>query len=536
MSDQARASQIEHWTKNRAIRKRIVITGELCLLSPASFGNGDAEGVTEIPLLRDPLKGVALLTGTSIAGALRNYLWEMEMGYATPADPKKISHKKSYTALLFGGLKGDADGEQSALIIDDALGEPPQTELRDGVAIDPITRTAADDQKYDMELLRAGTKFPLRFELLINAAEKTEKEDVERTQVREDKLRAGLARALAGLQQPGEIHLGMRKRRGLGECQVTEWSIEEYDLTTANGLSAWLHGAGERRHADDIVKLLCAPASTQTVYAAVNDQREWFHLHAYFAIESSMLIRSGTGVIDNGPDAMHIHRLEFGTDKRQPVLPGTSVAGALRSRILRIAQTLHAKKGVTLVEQLFGSDHKASGGRKYAGSRIAVRETVIDPTDTRSFVQNRIRIDRFTGGVLDNYLFDEVPLFGGPQSQVELEVHLRSPERAHIGLLLLALKDLWLADLSLGGGANVGRGRLRGVWATLTQQENNRNRTWVFHQPWDGRQHGALTIEGEPSTELEKYVHALNHWTPEISPSKIQQKEEVTHAASDPTN
>jgi len=527
MSDQTRPVQIEHWAKSRAIRKRIVITGELCLLSPASFGNGDAQGVTEIPLLRDPLKGVALLTGASIAGALRNYLWEMEMGYGVPADPQIKNHQKSHTALLFGGLKGDPEGEQSALIVDDALGDPPQTELRDGVAIDPVTRTAADDQKYDVELLRAGTKFPLRFELLLNAAGQ---EASEGTQAREDKLRAGLARALAGLQQPGEIHLGMRKRRGLGECQVTDWSLEEYDLTTARGLSAWLHGAGAHQHGDDIVKLLCASSSTQSTYAAVNDERAWFHLHAYFALESSLLIRSGTGVIDNGPDAMHLHRLEFGTDQRQPILPGTSVAGALRSRVLRIAQTLHGKAGAVLVKQLFGSDEKASeqapANKKYTGSRIAVRETVIDSTDTRSLIQNRIRIDRFTGGVLDNYLFDEAPLFGGPQSRVEIEVHLRSPQPAHIGLLLLALKDLWLADLSFGGGANVGRGRLRGVKATLTQRENNQNRTWVLSQPWDGRQHGALTITGEASMELEKFVLALKHW-----PSKPQQKEEVNHVA-----
>jgi dipeptidyl aminopeptidase/acylaminoacyl peptidase len=39
--------------------------------------------------------------------------------------------------------------------------------LRDGVAIDPRTRTAEDKKKFDIELLEAGTRFTLRFELLL---------------------------------------------------------------------------------------------------------------------------------------------------------------------------------------------------------------------------------------------------------------------------------------------------------------------------------------------------------------------------------
>ena len=60
------------------LSKRIVITGTLVLDTPAHFGNGDAEGLTDMPLLYDPLDGSPLLTGASIAGALRNYLREYD--------------------------------------------------------------------------------------------------------------------------------------------------------------------------------------------------------------------------------------------------------------------------------------------------------------------------------------------------------------------------------------------------------------------------------------------------------------------------
>jgi CRISPR/Cas system CMR subunit Cmr4 (Cas7 group RAMP superfamily) len=64
------------WQNPRGIQERIVVEGTLILETPTHLGNGDAEGPLDMPLLLDPLKGKTLLTGTSIAGALRNYVWE----------------------------------------------------------------------------------------------------------------------------------------------------------------------------------------------------------------------------------------------------------------------------------------------------------------------------------------------------------------------------------------------------------------------------------------------------------------------------
>ena len=54
--------------------------------------------------------------------------------------------------------RGDDEGEQSPLIIEDALGKATEYELRDGVKIDAKTRTAEDEKKFDMRLLAAGKK------------------------------------------------------------------------------------------------------------------------------------------------------------------------------------------------------------------------------------------------------------------------------------------------------------------------------------------------------------------------------------------
>ncbi len=411
-----------HWGKSRGIQRRIVVTGTLTLLTPAHFGNGDAEGVTDLSLIRDPLEGRALLTGATIAGALRNYLWEWQYGYQKQYETKE--HKNALAIQLFGGVQSDPNGEQSALIVDDALGEYPAIELRDGVRINPITRTAEDDMKYDVELLRGGTTFPLRFELLI--AESADENYA-------NCLRFALATALSGLETAGEICLGSRKRRGYGECQVTEWTVTDYNLTTTASLIAWLTNSGEPRTCADIHTLLTQ--STAQAEMPI-DQRHALHIRADFWLDGSLLIRSSTGEQANGPDAMHLYRLQYGSDQRTPVLPGTSVTGALRHRVLRIAQLIQPHAGAAMINQLFGSDPKhyhAKNGRSaqhesqsdanvdtaanpqkrrpYTGSKISVRETVIQ--DAHTLIQHRIRIDRFTGGVLDNYLFDEAPLFGG---------------------------------------------------------------------------------------------------------------------------
>lgn len=75
------------------------------------------------------------------------------------------------------------------MIINDAISTKPiQSELRDGVKINSITRTATDKTKYDLELLQAGTEFPLCFELLIER------------KANEADLLKGLAIALQGLE------------------------------------------------------------------------------------------------------------------------------------------------------------------------------------------------------------------------------------------------------------------------------------------------------------------------------------------------
>lgn len=461
----------------RGVVTRLHIEGTLILETPANLGNGDTVGLTDIPLLLDPRTNERpLLTGTSIAGALRSYLREFEHGYGHPGSPNDLANS------LFGRVQKETS-YQSWLLVDDALGETPGIELRDGVAIDARTRTAAEEKKYDVSLLEAGSTFPLSLELLLTT-----------NQAQNRRLLEGLAIALRGLQA-GEIGLGLRKRRGLGRCRVEQWRVRRYDLRSAEGLMGWLDDdRSVEATGMDITQLLAVSPERR-------DARNEFVIEATFNLQSSLLIRSSTGEA-NSPDMVHL-RSRRGNDLR-PILSGTSLAGAVRGRALRIANTMLGREaGATLVNDMFGQRIEGRGDEP-TGSRVVTQEAEL--SGTQDWVQSRVKIDRFTGGAYPQALFTQQPAFGGNGATVPVHFTLRNPTEAEIGLLLLVLKDLWTGDLPLGGESSVGRGRLQGRQATLTQLRSGQTETWVLAQA-DGR----IEITGTGTREdLEGFVRAFN--------------------------
>ena len=499
MNEKISLMENELTRKQRYIIKRIIVRGTLILDTPTCLGSGDAESPTDLALLRDSISNHALLTGSSIAGALRNYLRERQHGYMANEQANDLA------TLLFGGMRSDDDGNQSPLIIDDAISTKPiKSELRDGVKIKSDTRTADDGAKYDLELLQAGTEFTLGFELSI------ERDNDEASLVK------ALAIALSGLEptngsNSGEISLGMKKRRGFGCCHVQEWQVWNFDLTHPDDRTAWLLFDRE---------CIKTPVITDKIADALGivldegeDKRDRFLIHATFQLVGSLLIRSGQDSTGRAPDVVHLksHRpKDTSPDEFNPesVLSGTSLAGVLRHRAERIVNTL--EKPTSIIDEVFGPDFSKDKSKQAKASRLVVYEKVIK--DATDLVQNRIAIDRFTGGAYHGALFDEQPIFGGDRTRVCIELELRNPENYEIGLLLLLLKDLWTSDLPVGGESSIGRGRLQGKKAILTwyqwdeEKKLQQKEIWTIEQP-NPKQH--LTFSGSDKQQLEDFVSEL---------------------------
>lgn len=503
----------------RPITKRIIVQGTLILDTPTCLGSGDADSPTDLVLLKDSISDHALLTGSSIAGALRNYLREYEHGYGTG------EQECDRATVLFGGTRCADDGEQSPLIVNDAISSKiPTVELRDGVEIEGTTGTAKKGQKYDLELLAAGTEFLLCFELLIE-----QKQDPKEQQNYEDRLVKSLALALRGLEL-GEIGMGMKKRRGFGRCKVKAWQGWQFDLTQDDKRLEWLllhhwctELSPERETYSSIATALGVSLDEE------EDRRDRFLIHATFKLVGSLLIRSGQDSTGRAPDVVHLKSHRPGKSDAESVLSGTSLAGVLRHRAERIVNTLHeANQHITqeIVNDIFGfvkdkktskqpEDNETKKKSDAKASRLVVHEKVIK--DATELVQNRIAIDRFTGGAYHGALFDEQPIFGGDETLVTIELELRKPEEYEIGLLLLLLKDLWTSDLPVGGESSIGRGRLQGKDATLTQYKWDEEKKLQQKETWTIAQAGEnQPLEVSEAGRLEEFVQKLVSYATEV--------------------
>ena len=503
--------------KHRQIIRRIIVRGLLVLQSPTCLGSGDAESTTDIALIKDSVSQCVLLTGASIAGALRSYLREYERGYDS------VDEKGDLAALLFGAVRQDDDGEQSPLIVHDAIStKPPTIELRDGVKINSSTGTAEDQAKYDIALIAAGTQFPLQFELLVDNA-------VLETPERMEQLMQALAIALHGLES-GDISLGMKKRRGFGRAQVSQWQVDDFDLTDAQRLRDWLEYDHQTRNVFPLASSQSKPSIIQDLkveVADITDKRDRLIIKATFELASPILIRSGELEAKAAPDTVHLKSYRHG--KPVPIISGSTLAGVLRHRAERIVNTL--EKPLAIVEDMFGFVHEADDDRSGAwqedatSSRLIVHESEIhipsaqpdEPqrpnTKPLELVQTRIAIDRFTGGAYSGALFQEQPVFNTDKPQTTIELELRKPKPYEVGLLLLLIKDLWTEDLPIGGNSSIGRGRLTGKRAKIDWQ-GDEVKGWGLDRLTEGiRVSDSLApdkAEKSVRTDLEMYVQALN--------------------------
>ncbi len=432
--------------KIRTMVARWIVTGEMRLETATHFG-GEGESLADMKLLRDPWDGVTpLFPGTSLTGALRSHLADVLGGYFSNED-------KDVTTLFGASRKNDDDGAQSPLIVFDSLGELPdglKVEIRDGVSIYSATGTAEPHKKFDIEVLPAGTIFRIRVELIV-IVEKSEEEA---------KLVALLVKALDGLAR-GQISLGMRRSRGLGAVNARNWKARRFDLTTSDGWVNWLTSDHINPLADgdpfnlplEAIESECPALRLEEV---IEDKRARMVIDVDFLLDGDLLVRS-PGCESTAPDSVHLH------SAGKPVLPGTSLAGAMRAQALRIARCVRSsqKDGDEWINQLFGPriEHSQDpSSTQPSVSKLRVSENVV--SNGTPHRQTRIAIDRFTGGVVSGALFDEEVQAGG---KINVRIELRKPTEAEIGLILLLLKDLLSGEIPVGGSASVGRGVLKGT-------------------------------------------------------------------------
>ena len=475
-----------------AIKCRLHASGIWKLRTVAHFG-GDETRIADMCLLQDA-NGKPFIPGASIAGAARSYLAQQCLTWNRYK--KGIAEETPELKRLFGGA--DKDDTMSALIVADAtcVTEKPRIFIRDGVRIDAKSGTAVDKAKYDVEVVERDTEFKLELECIIRKA------DVHQ----ETELRALFLGLLHAFEQ-GDIRLGARTRRGYGRGKVKSWETRELQMKNKDHVLAWLR--------DDALTCNNKDVTPQPL----TSNQSYIHITADFELRTSLLIRSASvdpnAPVEEVPDMTHL------LSNGEPVVPGTSFAGAFRHRAALIAKALNWSKQTEdedAVCEIFGPVHEQDSDDIQSDlwmSRILIDERLVKSADL--VWQDRVAIDRFTGGSLQNALFNEKPIYPLPLKQLEdrhirLTLTLEEPDEAEIGLLLLTLRDFWHGHAALGGETSNGRGTLQGIKAQLKfkRSETSNVDAWKFSRDEDKCK---MTLDEGDKTFLESCIGAAQGYS-----------------------
>jgi CRISPR/Cas system CSM-associated protein Csm3 (group 7 of RAMP superfamily) len=442
---------------------RYILRGKLRLESPLLIGCGMKNG-TDCPVLRDA-EGIPYIPGTSLKGVLRHYFkCQFESDFASEDAEKFWGSERKKEA------EGSPRSFQSSFFVSDLqpLGKP-RIMVRDGIAIDGRRGVVKDRKKFDYEVIEPDIEFEFQAEVVLRKA------------FGRDTVIKMIALIMDSLKN-GEVRIGAMTTKGFGRCRLLDAECLEYDFHNKEDVLNWL--ARETEHARRLEMQL---------FKTSNVSRDLF-LEVVLAIKNSLLIKSYSGKPQD-PDAVHI------TSNGRAILPGTSIKGALRARSERIVNTLGGS--ADSLKNLFGwasEDNEAPSVKQK--SRFIVEESVIREAETVKEQQTRIKIDRFTGGVMDSALFNSMPIWPKDQTHpmVDVKICILNCLDWEAGLLLLVLKDLWTGDLPIGGEKSIGRG----VFAGITAKIRFKDEEYLISE-----KDGALQIE-EGTDDLENWVAAFH--------------------------
>lgn len=425
-----------------SIMGRYTLTGTVKLTSPLVIRAGVSNDIlndTVDDIVVTYHDGQPFIPGTSLAGVLRQAIQGFE----------PISED-----VLFGSI--DDKGTQSALQINDIPLDNTNIVVRDGIRIDDVRGVTEDGAKYDFEVIESGATGQLRIDCVIRQCHENQVDTIERALV-----------ALANLLKNG-ISIGARTVNGLGRVACKDISLEHYDFTKPEHVKAWL-----------LRKAGTAVAIPERRMVA--DKDLVIDMECY--LEDTVFIKS-------------IFEDVWEEYSKSLFIPGTSIKGVLRHQCCNILHAIDLSN--TVAKNLFGySDNQDS--RK---GRLTVDEVYLDTT-YRQEEQTRIRIDRFTGGVMTGALFQDHPIRNtkGKQLTFPLRMTVKDCSDSEAGLVLLLVKDLMTGQITLGANRTIGYGRIKGN--SLTVQ---------YHGESYGIDSTGKVTEGE-ANKLEALVQALHQST-----------------------
>lgn len=396
---------------------------------------GDADG--DVSQILRYRDGTPFIQGNSISGAMRGWL-ERNMD-------------KKLAAQLFGSQ----ESEGHLIISDGVFSQNAKCDSRTGIKIDGRMGTVQDGGKYDVTHVSAGQRMEFSVTWTGRKSEEDQTEAVEKI--------------LAAMNE-GDIRLGARKTNGFGVFRL-QAKKRSYDLKNKKDRTAWL--TGNEKGTTLILKKLQERVYTEFIVSGKL---------------SSILVKAA--VAKHTEDTSYIMNIMEGNNA---IIPGSSVKGAIRARAEAIAQVMGLNPEITT--EMFGNT--AADNKDQKAGKVYFEDVRIDPSHKEKIT--RIRINKFTGGVIRGGLFSEEPL------SADVKIQIRVPDvPSYCMLMLYALRDLGEGLYNLGSGGSIGRGYFSAACVEATDCRNKK-----IKLTFDGNGNCTCEDEGDMITgwsqELEAY-------------------------------
>ena len=400
---------------------------------------GSASGAKEEVLVH-PVDDIPFIQATSIAGAFRGYY---EQTYGEKKAAELFGHRKFKEKTDNEDLDIELEHESKIRFTDGVFlnNEKLIIELRPRVSINKqmgTCETSCDEKtkresghKFNMEYISAGGEF--KFCVYLYGVSEQEKKEVE---------------DIFSALNNESLQFGGQKSNGCGYFKIEKLLCRDFDMTNSKDRDQW---AREDELPEKAYKNLTS------LFAKTSCSKNAYTIKVDAYTESTLLVKS-IAITDGGtgkevPDCENIKNGDG-----DYIVPGSSFKGAVRAQMERIASYLDCFE---LIDDAFGQ--KSNAEIQGSTGNLYFFDTVVGKpkNDAQTLISHRIHIDKFTGGVIHGGLFSEKNVAGS----MRIRIAIKNNKSADIadkvcGLLIMALRDLAIGAMSVGGGYSVGKGIL----------------------------------------------------------------------------
>lgn len=372
--------------------------------TPLKIGNGK----DEIDVLIDKNSQKPLILGSSFAGAFKSYLIDL-------GEKEKVN-------LVFGS---DSDNNSdSKIYISDSCGDKLNIGTRAGIRRDYEFGTSLDGGKYDTTFIDINTNF----ELNIKCFAKNEEE----RKIEQDLIN----KIIAGVRD-NKLRLGASKMNGFGSFDINKVEVAKFDLGNKNDARDYILNQKTYKKVD---------------YKKLENTSNKGYVNFKFKGEiiDSLIIKENLYI-----EEVDCENMKNGIG--QDIIPGSTIKGLLREYNTIILNTLN--KEISIIDKIYGSSPDVKTNHKIG--KVLADDVIIE--NPKYCTYNRIKIDRFTGGVTTGGKFNEKRVKGNVEINLSLKRLENDDEnKIAIGMILMTLRDLGLSKIAIGSSSSIGSGRIKG--------------------------------------------------------------------------